>query len=84
MLTKSLSAEKMTTTDNATNVGLLLSILCLGIVFVGGWYFQSSVVELRTLVADQQEAIMEQRKELLDQKIKIIKQEETIQQLKQM
>ena len=43
---------------------LLLSILCLGIVFVGGWHFQYSIIELSTLVADQQETIMEHKKEI--------------------
>ena len=58
----------MTTTYNVNNVSLLLSVLCLGIVFMGGWYFQSSIVELRTLVTNQQEVIMEQKKEIVEQK----------------
>ena len=86
-----------TTNNNAIGVGLLLSILCLGIVFVGGLYFQSSMVELRVLVADLQEAtseqekemteqineMLEQKKKLMEQILKITEQEETIQQLKQ-
>ena len=87
----------MTTTNNAIGVGLLLSILCLGMVFVGGLYFQSSIVELRALVEDLQEAtseqekemteqrneMLEQNKKLLEQTLKLTKQEETIQQLEQ-
>ena len=45
---------------------LLLSILCLGIVFVGGWYFSTHpIIELSTLVADQQGTIMEHQKEIV-------------------
>ena len=56
-----------TTYNNAISVSLLLSILCLGMVFVGGLYFQSSIVELRALVADLQEATSEQEKEITEQ-----------------
>ena len=38
----------MTATYNVNIVSLLLSVLCLGIVLMGGWYFQSSIAELRT------------------------------------
>ena len=63
----------MTATYNANSVSLLLSVLCLGIVFMGGWYFQSSIVELKTLVANQQEVIMEQKKEITEQKKRLDK-----------
>ena len=44
----------MTATNSSISVSLLLSVLCLGLVviFVGGWYFQSSLVDLK---AEQQE-----------------------------
>ena len=44
----------MTTTNSSISVSLLLSVLCLGlaVIFVGGWYFQSLLVELK---AEQQE-----------------------------
>ena len=44
----------MTATNSSISVSLLLSMLCLGlaVIFVGGWYFQSSLVELK---AEQQE-----------------------------
>jgi len=47
----------MTTTNSGISVTVLLSVLCLGIaiMFVGGWYFQSSLVELK---AQQQETAM--------------------------
>ena len=63
----------MTATFNINSVSLLLSVLCLGIVFMGGWYFQSSIAELRTLVANQQDIIMEQKKEIAEQKNKLVK-----------
>ena len=49
--------QKMTATYNVNTVSLLLSVLCLGIAFMGGWYFQSSIVELRT-------DLMEKNKEI--------------------
>ena len=44
----------MTATNSSISVSLLLSVLCLGLaaIFVGGWYFQSLLVELK---AEQQE-----------------------------
>ena len=58
----------MTATYNVNSVSLLLSVLCLGMVFMSGWYFQSSIVELRTLVTNQQEVIIEQNREITEQK----------------
>ena len=53
-----------TSITNSVSVTLLLSVLCLGLamMFVGGWYFQSSLVELQ---AQQQETtqIVQQLKE---------------------
>ena len=44
----------MTAINSSISVSFLLSVLCLGlaVIFVGGWYFQSSLVELK---AEQQE-----------------------------
>ena len=54
----------MTATNSDVSVTVLLSALCLGLtmMFVGGWYFQSSLVELK---AQQQETaqIIQQLKE---------------------
>jgi len=54
----------MTTTNSGISVTVLLSVLCLGLamMFVGGWYFQSSLVELK---AQQQQTaqIVQQLKE---------------------
>ena len=71
----------MTATYNINSVSLLLSVLCLGIMFMGGWYFQSSIVELRTLVANQQDIIMEQKKEIKEQQEVIMEQKKEITEL---
>ena len=63
------------TNNNNNTISIsLLSILCLGVVLVGGWYFQYSIIELRTLVADQQETIMECKKEVVKQGNDILQQ----------
>ena len=65
----------MTATFNVNNVSLLLSVLCLGIVFMGGWYFQSSIVELRTDLMEKNEELAE-----LNEKLNKILQSEKSQQ----
>ena len=65
--------EMTATYHNINSVSLLLSVLCLGIVLMGGWYFQSSIVELRTLVVNQKEVIIEQKKQMTEQKKKLDK-----------
>jgi len=63
----------MTTTNSGINVTVLLSVLCLGlaVMFVGGWYFQSSLLELK---AQQQETvqIVKQFKEKIRKQSKLI------------
>ena len=63
----------MTVAYNVNSISLLLSIFCLAIVLLGGWYFQRSIDELRTMVVIQQEVIMEQKKEMIEQKKKFDK-----------
>ena len=48
----------MTATNSGVSVTVLLSVLCLGLamMFVGGWYFQSSLVELKE---QQQSSLVE-------------------------
>ena len=57
----------MTATNSSISVSLLLSVLCLGlaVIFVGGWYFQSSLVNLKV---EQQETakVMQQFKEKVE------------------
>jgi len=75
------------TTYNNTNTGIivssLLSVVCLVVLCMGGWYFQSSLVELRTLVLHQQQDIAGQRSEILEQTAKNAEQAEIINQLKE-
>ena len=54
----------MTATFNVNNVSLLLLVLCLGIVFMGGWYFKSSIVELRTDLMEKNKEISELNEKL--------------------
>ena len=68
----------MTATNSGVSVTVLLSVLCLGLamIFVGGWYFQSSLVELKTKQQSFQSLLLE---------LKIEKQEtaQIVQQLKE-
>ena len=77
----------MTTATTTTNTGMivssLLSVVCLVVLCMGGWYFQSSLVELRTLVLHQQQDIAGQRSEILEQTAKNAEQTEIIHQLKE-
>ena len=54
----------MTATYNVNIVSLLLSVLCLGIVLMSGWYFQSSIVELRTDLMEKNKEIAELNEKL--------------------
>ena len=60
----------MTATNSNISVSLLLSVLCLGlaVIFAGGWYFQSSLVNLK---AEQQETakVMQQFKEKVERQL---------------
>ena len=64
MLSELAGDWKMTATYNVNIVSLLLSVLCLGIVLMGGWYFQSSIVELRTDLMEKNKEIAELNKKL--------------------
>lgn len=82
-----------TASSERLGVSMLLLVLdCVGIamMFMGGWYFQSSLIELRVMVINQREQIMVQKKEITAQRnemlaqiIKTAKQEDTIEQLKE-
>ena len=49
---------------STVHVSVLLSVVCLGIVFVGGWYLQSSLMEVNTLVMEQHYHNQEQTKQI--------------------
>ena len=67
-----------TATNSGVSVPVLLSVLCLGLamMFVGGWYFQSSLVELKEQQQTFQSSLLE---------LKVEKQEtaQIVQQLKE-
>jgi len=71
----------------AVNTGIVVSslssVVCLVVLCMDGWYFQSSLVELRTLVLHQQEDIAGQRSEILEQTAKNAEQTLIINQLKE-
>ena len=65
-----------TTTNTGMIVSSLLSVVCLVVLCMGGWYLQSSLVELRTQVLQQQQ-------DIAGQMVKNAEQAEIIHQLKE-
>ena len=70
----------MTATNSGISVSLLLSVLCLGlaVICIGGWYFQSSLVELKaqqqeTVIVVQQlrEKVKRQNKQLIELRLRL-------------
>ena len=64
----------------SVHVSILLSVICLGVVIVGGWYLQSSLMELNTLVMEQRYRYQEQVKQIEELDKQIIKQNDQITQ----
>ena len=62
----------MTTTNSSISVTVLLSVLCLGLamVFVSGWYFQSSLVGLK----EQQQSSLIELKAQQQETVQIVQQ----------
>ena len=65
----------MTATNSSISVSFLLSVLCLAlaVIFVGGWYFQSSLVDLKAkqqettnVVQQLKEKVKRQNKQLIE------------------
>ena len=76
----------MTATSNGFNFysTLLTSLLCLGVMLVGGWYFQSSLIEMRIeIMAQQQDATKQMTEVITKHRMKSNLQAEIIQQLKE-
>ena len=59
---------------SVVHVSVLLSVVCLGVVSVGGWYLQSSLMELNTQVMEQYYHNKEQTKQIEELNKQIIKQ----------
>ena len=75
---------------STVHVSVLLSVVCLGVVFVGGWYLQYSLMELNTQVMEQyyhnqehtkQIAIEELNKQIIKHNDQITQQQLQLQQL---
>ena len=77
----------MAATNSTQSFCAEFALMCLGIVFVGGWYFQSLLAELRIEMAVTQQDILKQMTKMMEDntnhQIKIEVQAETIQQLKE-
>ena len=63
-------------TVSTVHVSVLLSVVCLGVVFVGGWY----LMMLNTQVMEQQYHNQEQTKQIEELNKQIIKQNDHITQ----
>ena len=63
----------MTAISNGFNFysTLLTSLLSLGVMLVGGWYFQSSLIEMRMeMAAQQQDATKQITEDITKQRMK--------------
>ena len=65
---------------STVHVSVLLSVVCLGVVFVGGWYLQSSLMELNTQVMEQYCHNQEHTKQTEELNKQIFKQNDQITQ----
>ena len=72
-------------TVSTVQVSVVLSVLCLVVVFVGGWYLQSSLIQLNTQVMEQhyhnQEQIQQLNKQIIQQNNQISEQQLQLEQL---
>ena len=67
-------------TVSSLHISVQLSVVCLGVVFVCGWYLQSSLMELNTQVMEQYYHNQEQTKQIEELNKQIIKQNDQITQ----
>ena len=63
----------MTTANSCINVAVLPSVLCLGLamMFIGGWYFQSSQQETVKTVQQLKEKLKRQNKQLVELQLQL-------------
>ena len=59
---------------STVHVSVLLSVVCLGVVFVSGWYLQSSLMDLSTQVMEQHYHSQQQTKQIEELNKQLIKQ----------
>ena len=63
------------------HVSVLLSVVCLGVVFVCGWYFQYLLMEQRLYNQEHTKQIEELNKQIIKQNDQITQQQLQLQQL---
>jgi len=68
-------------TVSTVHVSILLSLVCLGVVFVGGWYLQSSMMEQYYNNQEQAKQIEELIKQIIKQNDQISQQHSQLEQL---
>ena len=66
---------------STVHVSVLLSVVCLGVVFVGSWYLQSSLMEQHYHNQEQTEQIEELNKQITKQNDQITQQHLQLEQL---
>jgi len=59
---------KMTATSNGFSFNMLVSLVCVALVLVGGWYFQSSLVVQKVKIEVQGEIIQKLKETVLEQR----------------
>ena len=65
---------------STVHVSALLSVVCKGVVFVSGWYLQSSLMDLSTQVMEQHYHSQQQTKQIEELNKQVIKQNDQISQ----
>ena len=79
------SYQKAMGAVSTVQISVVLSVVCLVVVFVGGWYLQSSLIQLNTQVMEQQYHNQEQteqlNKRIIKQNNKISEQQLQMEQL---
>ena len=66
---------------STVNVSVIFSVVCLGVVFVGGWYLQFSLMEQHFYNQEQIKQIEELNKQIIKQNDQITQQHLQLQQL---
>ena len=53
------------------HISVLLSVVCLGVVFVGGWYLQSSYQEQTKQIEELNKQIVKQNDQITQQQLQL-------------
>ena len=52
---------------STVHISIVLSVVCMGVVFVGGWYLQSSLMEQAGQIEQLQSSLMEEQYHNMEQ-----------------